>query len=118
MPKSSKRFTVISHKNAYSFACDDVRVCPVDIGVGVVAERVLVDPRQHRGSVEEVVSCTDQFPHPRLVGDSKMTEKMGKKVRTVSSSVPNNLWLSPCYHNTATIIQTSPRAPNTIASAH
>ena len=49
-------YSVILHKNAYSFSCDDVRVCPIDIGVGMVAEGVLVDPCQHRGSVEEIVS--------------------------------------------------------------
>ena len=40
----------------YSFACPNVRVCPVDIGVGMVAEGVLVHPSVHGGSVEEVVS--------------------------------------------------------------
>ena len=42
--------------HAYSIACPNVRVCPVDIGVGVVAECVLVHPRIHRGTVEEVMS--------------------------------------------------------------
>ena len=30
---------------AYSLACHNIRVCPINIGVGMVAENVLVCPR-------------------------------------------------------------------------
>ena len=40
----------------YSVTCPNIRVCPVNVCVGVVAEGMLVHPSIHGGTVEEIVS--------------------------------------------------------------
>lgn len=58
---------------------DDVWVCPINIGVGMVAYDMLVDPCIHGSTVEEIMDTTNSLPHPRLVGDSKMAAgKLGE----------------------------------------
>ena len=55
--------------------CDYVRVCSIDVSIGMMAQRVLVNPGVHGCTVEEVVDATDGFPHPWLVSDSEMAAK-------------------------------------------
>ena len=53
--------------------CDNVGICSINVGVGMVTKDMLVDPVISRCSVKEGVNEAYCIPNPRLVSNGKVT---------------------------------------------
>lgn len=66
---------------------DNVGISPVDVGVRMVSQYVLVNPSIHGCPLVEVMNGANSFPDPWLVSDGKVTDKWEGERRTRNISV-------------------------------
>ena len=54
---------------------DNVRICPINVGVRMVSQYMLVNPSIHGRPLVEIMDGANSFPDPRLMSDGKVTDK-------------------------------------------